>query len=166
MGPARLPAALMATALVLTFPNVAPATPSSSDTGMAVPEYLEMIASSLRDLGATEEIVAAARTVEEGERGYPYVVPVNDLDRDGLSDVVTVTTIPDEADVSTSDVLVTARRGVDGSVLWTFPTGTTGVSAVVPATAGEGAGQGLLLVSYRASLLTGAVGNAHTAEGL
>ncbi|MGH2710770.1 MAG: hypothetical protein ACRDH9_06150 [Actinomycetota bacterium] len=166
MTSTRTPMALAAIVGVLMLPG-APSAARTSPTvspGSPAGEVFQMIASSLETLGATEAMVDAAREPEVGEREYPYVVPAGDLDDDGLPDVVTVTSIPDAVGV-TSEIVLTARRGLDGTVLWTLPTGTTGLSAAVPATVGQGADHGLLLVSYRASLLVGAVGGTHTAEG-
>ena len=123
-----------------------------------------MIAASLEELGAPEGVVAAARFEEEGVRDYPYIVPVGDLDGDGLVDVVTVTGIPDEVGL-TSDMVLTARRGTDGSVLWTYHVGSSGLPAIVPGPVGEDGAEGLLLVKYLAGVVAGAIGGTTTAEG-
>ncbi|HVM26060.1 MAG TPA: hypothetical protein VM433_00095 [Mycobacteriales bacterium] len=66
--------------------------------------------------GPTPLIVTPPEEPEEGEPGEPYVyaqaVPAGDLDGDGGADVLT-------GSYSDDGVVLEARRGTDGSLLWT-----------------------------------------------
>ncbi|MDQ1402558.1 MAG: trimeric autotransporter adhesin [Actinomycetota bacterium] len=89
----------------------------------------------------------------DGPAATSSLLPAGDFDGDGRPDVI-VRTYPDVVHGVLSDANIEARRGVDGTVLWTAQ---NRYSDVVPATVGPGSGQpGVYGINESSASVTGA----------
>ena len=112
------------------------------------------VAGAFEQLGAPASLVAALAEEDDPARLYPYVRPAGDLDGDRAGDVVLLT-----RDAEAETLVITARRGKDGSELFTRDLGTDGVvTLLAPGPVGPNGSAGVLLGIYEFLAMGGSTG--------
>jgi hypothetical protein len=131
-----------------------PALAGESETQLSSGNALA--ARAFAELGASDALVSAIMHPDSPQRLYPYVRPVGDLDGDGANDVVSFTRSEDPDAVLT----ITARRGTDGSQIFSRSLGTDGAIALLESgPVGPSGGRGILLGLYDFVAMGGGVGS-------
>lgn len=131
-----------------------------TSTAGADPQVDEGNAPSARDLGvrALEELGAASWLTDalreaDDEEPTPRLRPAGDLDGDGVDDVIALTW-----DASSSNLVMTARRGSDGTKIFTTDTGVGGWDVLAQAAAvGPDGRPGIIMAAYDLSPMTTAL---------
>ncbi|MFN2543294.1 MAG: hypothetical protein ABR600_01815 [Actinomycetota bacterium] len=117
----------------------------------AAGEPLSAATRVLRDLGAPSLLPTSPIDGGEG-RYFPYTTPIGDLDGDGAPDVVSLSAEGSPR----ATVVLTARRGLDGSQLFRYDTGESGgVELLRSALVGPTGSPGLILATYPTYAATG-----------
>ena len=115
--------------------------------------HLPLLALVIALIGTGSAVASAGPSLqpeqsEENMRSHPYLRPAGDLDGDGLADILSTeraapdAQVPAVASVGAMEQIVTARRGLDGQVLWE----RTLEGDLFPADVGPGGAAGLLAV--------------------
>jgi hypothetical protein len=106
----------------------------------------ELAAAGFEALGAPGWVVDAFGEDETTEPDHPRLRPTGDLDGDGAGDLLTVTY---EGEVPDPEIVLSARRGTDGTLLFRTPTGVSGATALLAARpVGPEGEMGILLGTY------------------
>jgi hypothetical protein len=133
--------------LGLLFGSVSLTTPTSAAPEGGRASARDLAAAGLGALGAPDWVVGALADDDETEADYPHLKPVGDLDGDGARDLI-VLTREGELPVD-QQLVVTARRGTDGSQLFRAQTGLAGSDALVQMrSVGVDGAPGILLATY------------------
>ena len=141
-----VPAVRVGLILGLLFGSVSLTTPTSAAPEGGDVSAPELARAGLAELGAPGWVVDSLAGEEATEPEYPHLRTAGDLDGDGAGDLLTVTR---EGDPPDPEIVLSARRGSDGTLLFRTPTGVSGSNALLASRpVGPDGEMGILLGTY------------------